>query len=112
MGWTDTIAASGFQMLMVCTGLLRYVHTTDDTILDLIPCDFVSNQILTQTVFTAKEAIPKLNVVHVTTTTKNPLRIAQMHSIVFEYIRYNPFFMASARNVEPYFRSVGDIRVW
>ena len=22
MGWTDTIAASGFQMLMVCTGLL------------------------------------------------------------------------------------------
>ena len=55
MGWTDTIAASGFQMLMVCTGILHYVHTTNDTILDLIPCDFVSNQILAQTVFTAKE---------------------------------------------------------
>ena len=53
MGWTDTIAASGFQMLMVCTGLLQYVHTTKDTILDLIPCDFVSNQILVQTVYTA-----------------------------------------------------------
>jgi len=54
MGWTDTIAASGFQMMMVSLGLLRFVHTKQDTVLDLIPCDFVSNQILAQTVFTAK----------------------------------------------------------
>ena len=75
-GWTDTIAASGFQILMVVTGLLHYVHSSDDTILDLIPCDFVSNQILVQTVYTAKEPVPKLNVVHSTVTTKNPMNMA------------------------------------
>ena len=45
-GWTDTIAASGFQILMVTSGILNFVYTTYDTILDVIPCDFVSNQIL------------------------------------------------------------------
>jgi len=81
-------------MLMVCSGILHYVHTNEDTILDLIPCDFVSNQILAQTVYTAKEAIevtPKLNLVHAVSTTKNPLKIAEMSAIVFDYIRYNPF---------------------
>ena len=81
-------------MLMVCSGILHYVHTTKDTIFDLIPCDFVSNQILMQTVYTAKEAMetsPKLNVVHAVTTTKNPLKMSYMSEIVFDYIRYNPF---------------------
>jgi len=99
-------------MLMICTGLLNYVHTTNDTILDLIPCDFVSNQILAQTVFTAIEHDPKLNVVHVTTTTKNPLKIRQMHKVVFDWIRYNPFFITTARNAEPSFRPISDLRVW
>ena len=50
--------------------------------------------------------------VHATTTTKNPLKIKQMHDIVFDYIRYNPFLMATSRDVEPHFRPVGDLRVW
>ena len=46
MGWTDTIAASGFQMMMVALGVLHFIHIKRNTVLDLIPCDFVSNCIL------------------------------------------------------------------
>lgn len=45
-GWTDSIAAAGFQIMMGITGMLHFVRTNEDTVLDLIPCDFVSNQIL------------------------------------------------------------------
>ena len=54
-GWTDSIAASGFQILMSATGMLHFVHTKRETCLDLIPCDFVTNQIIVQTVYTARE---------------------------------------------------------
>ena len=54
-GWTDSIAASGFQILMSATGMLHFVHTKRETCLDLIPCDFVTNQIIVQTVYTASE---------------------------------------------------------
>ena len=54
-GWTDSIAASGFQILMNATGMLHFVHTKRETCLDLIPCDFVTNQIIVQTVYTARE---------------------------------------------------------
>lgn len=111
MGWTDTISASGFQMLMICTGALKYLHTKNDMILDLIPCDYVSNQILVQTVFSAIDPQHKLNVVNVTTTTKNPLRMKRLIEIMFEYIRHNPFYI-TPKNASPSFTAVGDVRVW
>ena len=92
MGWTDTIAASGFQMMMFASGLLHFLRAKMDTILDLVPCDFVSNQILAQTVFTATEPVPQLNVVHSVTTTKNPLHIRQLADIVIEYCKYSPLY--------------------
>ncbi len=45
-GWTDSIAAAGFQTMMAINGLLHFIRTNEDTVLDVIPCDFVSNQIL------------------------------------------------------------------
>ena len=111
MGWTDTIAASGFQILMVATGILNFVHTTNETILDLSPCDFVSNQILAQTVFTATDTTPRLNIVHTTTTTKNPLNIGTMTKVVYEWIKYNPL-IAKPRHITPWFQPVESIHVW
>ena len=35
-----------------------------------------------------------------------------MHEVVFDYIRYNPFFMATARGAEPSFTPISDLRVW
>ena len=87
-GWTDSIAASGFQILMNATGMLHFVHTKLTTCLDLIPCDYVSNQILVQTVYTAREPKSKLNVVHVTTTSQNPLTMERMVTMIFDYVRY------------------------
>ncbi len=53
-GWTDSIAAAGFQTMMCINGLLHFIRTNEDTVLDVVPCDFVSNQILVQTAFAAK----------------------------------------------------------
>ena len=92
MGWTDTIAASGFQMMMVALGLLHFTHTKKDTVLDLIPCDFVSNQIIVQTVYTAVREGTNLNVVHVCTSDKNPLNMLRMKAVVFDYLRHNPYY--------------------
>ena len=93
MGWTDTIAASGFQMMMSALGILHFLHMQPDTVLDCIPCDFVCNQILVQTVFTAREQVPSLNVVHATTSSQNPLKLKKILDFVIEYDSKYPFYM-------------------
>ena len=91
MGWTDTISASGFQLMMVALGVLHYLHIRMETVLDFIPCDFVSNQIIAQTVYTATHPA-ELNVIHATTSAKNPLSMEKLAHAVLSYCRYNPFY--------------------
>ena len=45
-GWIDTLAASGGIIFAVSLGVMHFVKSSGDSILDLIPCDLVSNQIL------------------------------------------------------------------
>ena len=45
-------------MYMGLIGLLRYFHGKETTVLDVIPCDFVSNQIIVQTVAAATAQNP------------------------------------------------------
>ena len=54
MGWIDSPAASGGITLAIEMGIMRLVHSRKDGIMDLIPCDFVSNNILVQTAVTAR----------------------------------------------------------
>lgn len=86
-GWTDTIAASGFQMLMTLNGMYHFIHGSNNTVLDVVPCDFVSNAILVQTVYTAIQAEPQLNVIHSCTSVANPLKIKQVIHLMKEYDR-------------------------
>lgn len=74
-GWIDTLAASGGVIFGVSLGVLHFVKSDGNAIVDLIPCDIVSNQIIVQTSVTAMSRKPQLNLVHVASTTKNPLRI-------------------------------------
>ena len=55
MGWIDSPAASGGITIGIELGIMRLVHSHPDAIMDLIPCDFVSNNILVQTVITAMQ---------------------------------------------------------
>lgn len=52
-GWIDSLAGSGGIIVAVSTGILKFMHGRGDNILDLVPCDLVSNQILVQTCVTA-----------------------------------------------------------
>ena len=62
-GWTDSLAAGGGLTWSIQMGLMRYVKTNtrnpDDywnpkyVVCDLIPCDFVSNMVIANTVYTA-----------------------------------------------------------
>ena len=54
-GWTDTLAAGGGLTFAIHIGLMHYVKTTYDCLIDLVPCDFVSNMIIANTVYTAKQ---------------------------------------------------------
>jgi len=52
-GWIDSMAASGGVILGVSVGVMHFVRSSPTAIIDFIPCDFVSNQILVQTAYTA-----------------------------------------------------------
>lgn len=62
-------------MMMTLSGMLHFIHGRHDTVLDVVPCDFVSNAILVQTVYTVLQKQPQLNVIHSCTSVENPLPI-------------------------------------
>ena len=92
MGWIDSPAASGGITLGIEMGIMRLVHSDPDAIMDLIPCDYVSNNILVQTAVAGLKAKPMLNVVHSATTTKNPISIKVIRGYLMNYVKYYPWY--------------------
>ena len=92
MGWIDSPAASGGITLGIEMGIMRMVHSTPDAIMDLIPCDYVTSNILVQTAVAAIRAKPILNVVHAATTTKNPVKVSVIREYLMEYVKYYPWY--------------------
>ena len=92
MGWIDSPAASGGITLGIEMGIMRLVHSDPDAIMDLIPCDYVSNNILVQTAVAGLKAKPLLNVVHSATTTKNPVSIEVLRGYLMDYVKYYPWY--------------------
>jgi len=71
-GWTDTLAAGGGMIFAVISGLMHVVKTKLTAIVDFVPVDFVSNMILTTTVYSALSPGPCCNVLHASTSHLNP----------------------------------------
>ena len=57
----------------VCLGMLHVVHSKGNAVMDLIPCDLVSNQILVQTAYLAMDPSREIYLVHSASTVANPL---------------------------------------
>lgn len=49
-GWTDTLSAGGGLTYAIQMGLIRYLKAKPNAIYDIIPCDFVTNLLIVQTV--------------------------------------------------------------
>jgi len=96
-GWIDSLAASGGLILGVSIGVLHFFCADSKAILDFVPCDFVSNQILVQTAYTAMEPTPNLNIIHSATTTKNPISILEVRDTTLKYSKYTPWYQNLAR---------------
>ena len=54
-------------------GLIHYIKAQIGNKFDMIPCDYVSNIIVTSTVYTAREPQPTLNIATAGTSQKNPM---------------------------------------
>ena len=96
MGWIDSPAASGAIVIAVETGILHCVKAKAQAIMDLIPCDVVSSQILVQTAITATRLNTDINVVHAATTTKNPVRVIEIREHMVKYAELYPWYQQMA----------------
>jgi len=109
MGWIDSPAASGGVVMGIEMGVMRMVYSHPDAIMDFIPCDFVSSNILVQTAITAMDPESKLNVVHSATTTKNPAYVHAIRDHFMHYAQYNPWFSQVSK---PYAFPVGNFNLF
>jgi len=92
VGWIDSPAASGGVTMGVCMGILHIVHAAPSAIIDLVPCDIVSSQILVHTAWKAMNPSPEINVVHAATTSKNPITCYEAAGYFFDYTRHTPWY--------------------
>ena len=101
-GWSDSLAAAGGLTWAMQTGLVHYIKTYNDCPFDLIPCDFVSNMIIANTVFTGRSEPTTLNICHSATTSKNQLTIRKFTDYVMKSAREREYLKQVAG---PYFRA-------
>ena len=92
VGWIDSPAASGGVVIGICLGMMHMVHSSGPAVMDLVPCDVVSSQILVHTAAKAMNPTPGINVVHAATTTKNPINILELRDRIVGYTRNTPWY--------------------
>ena len=90
-GWTDTIGAGGGTVFTMQAGLAHFLYGIKKTVLDLIPCDTVTNQIITATCYTALPTTPDFNVMHACSSALNPTTNAEQRINVLNAVKYNPY---------------------
>jgi hypothetical protein len=71
-------------------GLMDILYAKESQYLDIIPVDFVSNQILSVTKYTASCPPGTLNISHASSSKYNPVNIGRIMNILLEWISRNP----------------------
>lgn len=91
LGWTETISAAGGLVFAVANGLLNFIKTKPHILIDIIPCDFVSNQIIVACAYTSIQEKGAFNVVHSASSHSNPLTVKQFAAVCTAFFQTNPF---------------------
>lgn len=86
IGWTDTLAAAGGVTISLCLGLMHYVRAESNSILDMVPCDYVCNAILVTTAHTGQQPLGALNIFHSATSHTKPLKLIEYVREVENYV--------------------------
>jgi hypothetical protein len=71
-------------------GLSRNIQATLDNILDIVPCDIVSNLIIAATAYSAFQPGPCLNVYHASSSATNKVTISSYRETLLPYTNYYP----------------------
>jgi fatty acyl-CoA reductase len=90
-GWTDTLSAGGGIVFASQMGLIHWLKTTMDCLIDLVPCDVVSNMVLASTVYSGRQATPSLNISTASTTYKNPCDLRILSTYVLQAGKYHEY---------------------
>ncbi len=108
-GWTETLAAAGGITLTAALGLLRNIQVDVSQILDLVPCDTVSNLILAASAATSMKPSPCLELYHSSSSHKNPCTITAYKKILLSWVSQYPFYKMV---FEPKITTIADKRLW
>lgn len=108
-GWTETLAAAGGITLTGALGLLRNIQVNVSQILDLVPCDTVSNLILAASAATSMKPNPCLELFHSSSSHKNPCTITTFKKILLSWVARYPFYKMV---FEPKITTIADKRLW
>ena len=108
-GWTETLAAAGGITLTAALGLLRNIQVDVSQILDLVPCDTVSNLILAASAATSMKISPCIELYHSTSSHKNPCTITMYKKILLSWVRRYPFYKMV---FEPKITTIADKKLW
>jgi len=73
-GWTDSLSAAGGLSLLTGLGIINYLPAAGSTVLDVIPVDLVTNQIILGSAY-APRAPQSMQVYHCSTSQQNPLSL-------------------------------------
>ena len=88
-GWTDTLSAAGGLTYAVSIGLIKNIKAKATSIFDIIPCDYVTNLIIAQTVHHSTMRKTNLQVSHSSSGYLNPTSISFVTEILNDYATYN-----------------------
>ena len=98
-------------MYMGLVGMMKFFHGKASTVLDVVPCDFVSNQIIVQTVYTAMQGVKTFNVAHSCTSVENPINLKRLIELIYDYDRVHPLYCRPQnRKVKIY--HVHNVQLW
>lgn len=90
LGWTETLSAMGGLAYAAMLGLMNFLYANEHQPLDIVPVDFVSNQILCVTRYTATCAPGTLNLSHSSSSKYNPASIGRILATLMEWVSRNP----------------------
>lgn len=90
VGWIENLSAAAGVAFPFMMGMARSLFLPEKNILDFIPCDIVSNAIITVTAHIGKSPKPLCKVYHMTTSSSNPTYMGVYWGGSREYLKYNP----------------------
>lgn len=61
-----------------------------ESIIDIVPVDYVTNMVLASTAYTAQETNPSLNIVHANSSHLNPVKMGRVVKIATDFAKKYP----------------------